>query len=75
VYRAGALGQKDGLLFRREVVVGTGYGAGAPPTIHVGLGTVDRVDVRVTLRSGAVLEGRNVSAGRRLSSTSDLASA
>ncbi|MDP9019426.1 MAG: CRTAC1 family protein [Actinomycetota bacterium] len=47
VYRAGGAGDAEALLLRREVVMGTGYAAGAPPIVHVGLGDAPRADIVV----------------------------
>jgi hypothetical protein len=47
VYKAGGLGDEASLLQRRELVSDVGYAAGAPSRLHVGLGAVTRVDVRL----------------------------
>lgn len=64
VYRAGGLGRADQLVARRDVVTGVGYAAGAPSLVHVGVGDLGVVDVRVTpTRPGTAVEKRNVAAG------------
>jgi hypothetical protein len=48
VYRAGELGDRSSLLGTQEIVASTGFGSGATPVAHFGLGDESRVDVRIT---------------------------
>jgi enediyne biosynthesis protein E4 len=66
VYRAGRLGASGALLFRRQVLAERGYAAGGPPLVHVGLGAAEKVDVRVRIPGGPVVDRRNVEADREL---------
>jgi hypothetical protein len=50
VYRAGMMEDPAGLLGVREVVAGNGYGAGALPVVHFGLGEETLVDLVVRSR-------------------------
>lgn len=67
VYRAGGLGKSADLIARRPVATGVGYGAGAPFTLHVGLGEVRAADVRlVPAWRGAPIDRLEVPAGTSL---------
>jgi hypothetical protein len=55
VYRAGALGAPDARLGVREVVASTGFGGGAVPHAHFGLGDASRVDVRIRPPEGEIV--------------------
>jgi hypothetical protein len=52
LYPAGQLGQPTALLASREIAVGYGYASGQPAIAHLGLGTVEEVDVEVLLPHG-----------------------
>ncbi len=66
VYRAGELGDRGALLGAREVVAGTGFGAGLRSVARFGVGEETRVDVRVRRpRRGAVIDRRGVSVSLR----------
>lgn len=67
VYRAGGAGDPEALLLRREVVMSTGYAAGAPPVVHAGLGDVRLADVVVRPAwGGEARELLGVAAGERI---------
>lgn len=46
-YTAGHIGEPQHLLARGEIVVGVGYASGEEALAHLGLGTVESVDLRV----------------------------
>jgi hypothetical protein len=67
VFAAGHLGSSAHRIDDAEVAVAAGYAGGVPARVHVGLGALSSVDVRVTLpRGGGVIELRNVLVDRRL---------
>ncbi|MCA9079334.1 MAG: CRTAC1 family protein [Planctomycetaceae bacterium] len=45
---------RTGFLGMRELHIGTGYASGGPASAHFGLGSVDRVDLRVRFPNGVV---------------------
>lgn len=67
VFDAGHLGDVDARLGREQLVAVQGYGAGTSGIAHLGLGSVDRVDLRVTLPGGGREELTDVAVDRRLS--------
>jgi hypothetical protein len=50
VYESGHLGDSQHLIGRRDIVIGTGYASGEEALAHVGLGSHQQCDVRVTWR-------------------------
>ena len=54
VFRAGAAGQTSALLGDGWVTASNGYGAGAAPTVHIGLADVTTVDVVIRQADGQV---------------------
>jgi enediyne biosynthesis protein E4 len=52
VYRAGGLGQPEALLGARPLMATQGYGAGAWPAAHFGVGEETQVDLRVVRPGG-----------------------
>jgi hypothetical protein len=67
LYRPGGLGQAAQLLRRQQVLVERGFAAGGLPLVHVGLGNLDSVDVRVRLPGESTwIERRAVPADQRL---------
>jgi hypothetical protein len=66
LYRPGGIGEADALLGFQEVSIGYGYASGQPAVCHFGLGDATRVDVRVALPNGTVLERRAVAANQKL---------
>ena len=62
VYPDGRLGDPSALLWRQEVVVTRGNAAGGPPVVHVGLGGVTSVDVRIERRGAPARDHRGVRA-------------
>lgn len=68
VYCAGRLGEATALLGSSEITPASGYGAGIEPTVHVGLGPVTTVDVRVVLAGNrGATDVRSVAADRVVS--------
>lgn len=65
-FAAGRAGDPSARLARREYVAVEGYGAGAAPVVHVGLGDVTEVDVRVTAADGTVRQATGVPADRQI---------
>ena len=66
VYRAGQLGQADGLLGFQELGTGYGYAAGQPAVCHFGLGEVSEVDVAIKLPNGKIVTSKSSTVDRRL---------
>jgi hypothetical protein len=66
VYEPGSMGDPEALLAHRQVTIGEGYAAGREPFVHVGLGDLDRVDVRLTLPGGEVSELPEIGVDRRI---------
>jgi hypothetical protein len=64
VFRAGAAGQAGALLGDGWVTASTGYGAGAAPIVHVGLGDATTADVVVRNADGTSVEMLGVAADR-----------
>jgi hypothetical protein len=60
VYKAGQLGDVNGLLGHQEVTTGYGYASGQPALCHFGLGKEGSVDVLVQLPHGPRVEQRGV---------------
>ena len=50
----------------KEVSMGYGYASGQPPTVHFGLGEVDKVTVRVTLPNGKEMVKEWVKANQKM---------
>ncbi len=70
VYPAGKLGDAASLIGTREIQIGFGYCSGQEAAAHFGLGSVEAVDVRVTLPHGkGTIEKKNVKAGQRVTVT------
>jgi len=67
VYAAGQLGKAEGLLGTQEIQVGYGYASGQLPVAHFGLGDATKVDVRLTLPGGVVVERKDVASSQVLS--------
>jgi enediyne biosynthesis protein E4 len=66
VYEPGLLGDAGALLAHRQITIGEGYAAGREPFVHVGLGDLDRADVRVILPDGEIIEQREIAVDRRI---------
>lgn len=67
IYEAGKLGQADALLGQREVSASQGYTSGNEAAAHFGLGTVQTIDVEVTLPHGqGKLQRRDVKCDQRI---------
>ena len=66
VYEPGSMGDPEALLAHRQITIGEGYAAGREPFVHVGLGDLDRVDVRLTLPGGEVSELPEIGVDRRI---------
>ena len=62
VYVGGELGEADALIGHREITTSRGYSAGSEPMVHFGIGTIDAVDVLVTLRDGSAFTAEGVAA-------------
>jgi hypothetical protein len=66
VYEPGSMGDPDALLAHRQITIGEGYAAGREPFVHVGLGDLDRADVRLILPDGEVIEQPETEVDRRI---------
>jgi enediyne biosynthesis protein E4 len=66
VYEPGSMGDPEALLAHRQITIGEGYAAGREPFVHVGLGDLDRADVRVILPDGEVIEQHDAEVDRRI---------
>ncbi|MFN4260785.1 MAG: CRTAC1 family protein [Gemmataceae bacterium] len=66
VYRAGQLGKADALLGFQEVTIGYGYASGQPAVCHFGLGDETKVDLRVKLPNGKIVDKQGIAADQRL---------
>ena len=62
VYVGGELGEADALIGHREITTSRGYSAGSEPMVHFEIGTIDAVDVLVTLRDGSAFTAEGVAA-------------
>ena len=60
VYSAGGLGKENQLLGFQELTTGYGYASGQPAVCHFGLGTVEKVDLEVTLPNGKIIRREGV---------------
>lgn len=67
VYPAGKLGNRAALLGCRDMATGYGYASAQPAIAHLGLGTVERVDLEVIWPHGqGRVERRDVTVNQRL---------
>lgn len=66
VFEPGGLDNPDAIVGVREVIASIGYAAGGPPLVHIGLGELTTVGVRVTLPDGRGAALREVAANRHL---------
>ena len=66
VFEPGSMGDPGALLAHRQITIGEGYAAGREPFVHVGLGDLDRADVRLILPDGEVIELPGIAVDRRI---------
>ena len=66
VFEPDGLDNPDAIIGVREVIASIGYAAGGPPLVHIGLGELATVDVRVTLPDGRFAAMRGVASDRHL---------
>ena len=66
VYEPGSMGDPEALVAHRQITIGEGYAAGREPFVHVGLGDLDRVDLRLVLPDGEVIELHDTEVDRRI---------
>ncbi len=56
IFPAGKLGDPASLLGYQEITTGYGYASGQPAVAHFGLGAIDKIDARITLPDGKVID-------------------
>ncbi len=66
LFATGMLGDRASLLGYQEITTGYGYASGQPAIAHFGLGTADKVDARITLPGGKVIDQRGVTRNQLL---------
>ena len=66
-YPPGKVEDKEALLFCAEISAGSGYASCQPPILHMGLGSVDAVDLKVVFPhgKGTIIE-KDVPVNRRI---------
>jgi enediyne biosynthesis protein E4 len=67
IYATGKLGDAGALLGFQEITTGYGYASGQPAIAHFGLGTTNKVDVRITLPSRTTIDRRDIPSNQLLS--------